>query len=317
MSWLTVLAGWSPACQAQPAPREGSEMQEKTQVRMMTEAQQAKLMEFVRVGLKWVTGQIPFDEVVRTFGQPKKYEAEGVRMIEYAYDFDDDTMSVTFSYDKLHRIDGKPRLYGMLLKIRDDVYTSIPYETWDRLGLHRLARGESIEAGRTVEGDFFDPIGVKDISGKYPRNYVSFGYRLPTPTDSPFDVGAGFGYLGEWVSEKGGATLSNFRNAVNLRDLGIGRHYLTPEELQQRQLAKRQKYGEMNLCTGMVCPETAIWQAWTSNGPTDAHVVFEGRPFPTARNLTYEEAKEQQRYPTWEHARWMWLKEYNAPEIDL
>ncbi|WP_157381128.1 hypothetical protein [Burkholderia ubonensis] len=317
MSWLTVLAGWSPACQAQSAPREGSEMQEKTPVRMMTEAQQVKLMQFVRVGLKWVAGQISFDEVVRTFGPPEKYEAEGVRMIEYAYYVDDDVISATFSYDKLNRIDGKPSLYGMSLKIRDDVYTSIPYETWDHLGLHRLTYGELIDGARTETGDFFDPTGRRDITGWDPKNYVTFSYRLPMPPDSLFDVGAGFGYLGEWINERGDATLTNFRNAVNLRDLGIGRHYLAPEELQQRQLAKRQKYGEMNLCTGMVCPETAIWQAWTSNGPTDAHVVFEGRPFPTARNLTQEEAKEQQRYPTWEHARWMWLNEYNAPEIDL
>ncbi|WP_143135516.1 hypothetical protein [Burkholderia ubonensis] len=317
MSWLTVLAGWSPACQAQSAPREGSEMQEKTPVRMMTEAQQVKLMQFVRVGLKWVAGQISFDEVVRTFGPPEKYEAEGVRMIEYAYYVDDDVISATFSYDKLHRIDGKPSLYGMSLKIRDDVYTSIPYETWDHLGLHRLMYGELIDGARTETGDFFDPTGRRDITGWDPKNYVTFSYRLPMPPDSLFDVGAGFGYLDEWINERGDATLSNFRNAVNLRDLGIGRHYLTPEELQQRQLAKRQKYGEMNLCTGMVCPETAIWQAWTSNGPTDAHVVFKDRPFPTARNLTYEEAKEQRRYPTWEHARWMWLREYNVPEIDL
>ncbi|KVC64471.1 hypothetical protein WI72_08580 [Burkholderia ubonensis] len=292
-------------------------MQEKTPVRMMTEAQQVKLMQFVRVGLKWVAGQISFDEVVRTFGPPEKYEAEGVRMIEYAYYVDDDVISATFSYDKLNRIDGKPSLYGMSLKIRDDVYTSIPYETWDHLGLHRLTYGELIDGARTETGDFFDPTGRRDITGWDPKNYVTFSYRLPMPPDSLFDVGAGFGYLGEWINERGDATLTNFRNAVNLRDLGIGRHYLAPEELQQRQLAKRQKYGEMNLCTGMVCPETAIWQAWTSNGPTDAHVVFEGRPFPTARNLTQEEAKEQQRYPTWEHARWMWLNEYNAPEIDL
>ncbi|AYZ62001.1 hypothetical protein EGY31_01190 [Burkholderia multivorans] len=250
MSWLTVLAGWSPACQAQPAPREGSEMQEKP-VRMMTEAQQAKLMQFVRVGLKWVVGQISFDDVVRTFGPP---EAEGVRMIEYAYYVDDDVISATFSYDKLHRIDGKPSLYGMSLKIRDDVYTSIPYETWDHLGLHRLMYGELIDGARTETGDFFDPTGRRDITGWDPKNYVTFSYRLPMPPDSLFDVGAGFGYLGEWINERGDATLSNFRNAVNLRDLGIGRHYLTPEELQQRQLAKRQKYGEMNLCTGMACP---------------------------------------------------------------
>ncbi|KVO23992.1 hypothetical protein WK05_13175 [Burkholderia ubonensis] len=307
-SWLTVLAGWSPACQAQPAPSAGNEMQEKAPVRMMTVAQQAKLMQFVRVGLKWVAGQIPFDEVVRTFGQPKKYEAEGVRMIEYAYDFDDDTMSVTFSYDKLHPIDGKPSINTFGIKVGDgvggDVYTNIPYEAWDSLGLHRLARGELIDGVRTEMGDFFDPTGLRDISGWYPTNYVTFGYRLPMPLDSPFDVTAGFGYLGEWVSEKGGATLSNFRSAVNLRSIAIGRHYLTPEELRQRQLAKRQKYGEMNLCTGMICPETGLWEGWSQNGPTGQFYLEAGRRFPDVRTIPAHVHWYCEHVP----GRWMWLK---------
>ncbi|WP_143752741.1 hypothetical protein, partial [Burkholderia ubonensis] len=53
-----------------------------------------------------------------------------------------------------------------------------------------------------------------------------------------------------------------------LGEIRISRTYkiLTPEERKQRRLeerqAKRQKYGEMNLCTGMLCPETGLWQGY-------------------------------------------------------
>ncbi|KVU10822.1 hypothetical protein WK62_04415 [Burkholderia ubonensis] len=309
MSWLTVLASWSPACLAQDAPAVGNEIQQKARDRMMTEAQQAKLMQFVRVGLQWVAGQISFDEVERTFGKPKKYEADGVRMIKFAYYVDDDVISVTFSYDKLFPIDGKPRLEGFELKVKEGVNTDIPFETWDSLGLVRAKRGALIDGVRTDRGDFFDPTGIRSITGWDSKNYVTFSYRLQMPPDSPFDVGAGFGYLGEWVSEKGGATLSNFRNAVNLRDLGIGRHYLTPEELQQRERAKRQKYGEMNLRTGMPCPETGVWQGFAGNCTPDVTVVWKGQRFPSVRTLTHQEEREQRRPTNWVDGQWMWLRE--------
>lgn len=286
----------------------GNEMQQKTRDRVMTEVQQAKLMQFVRVGLQWVAGQIPFDEVERTFGKPKKYEAEGVRMIDYAYYVDDDVISVKFSYDKLSPIDGKPGLDGFELKVKEGVNTNIPFDTWDGLGLVRAKRGALIDGVRKDQGDFFDPTGLRDITGWDPKNYVTFSYRLPMPPDSPFDVGAGFGYLGEWVSENGGATLSNFRNAVNLRDLGIGRHYLTPDELQQREQAKRQKYGEMNLCTGMLCPETGMWQGFSENSSADVTVVWKGQKFPSVRTLTHQEEREQRRPTSWVAGRWMWLR---------
>ncbi len=282
-------------------------MNQENPILMMTAAQQAKLIQFVRVGLKWVTGQMPFEDVVRMFGQPKERSPDRASWIKYTY-YPDKVMSVTFIYDKLHLDNGKPRIDGMLLKIGDNVETDIPYETWDTLGLRRLVRGERIDAGRTVEGDYFDPLGLKDVSGKYPLNYVSFGYRLLMPSDTSFDVGAGFGYLGEWVTKSGGATLSNFRNATNLRDLGIGRHYLTPEELKQRDDARRRKYGDMHLCTGMTCPESGIWEPWTSNGPTEAYYLEQGRMFPEAADITMDEAKRQQRYPKMELARWMWVR---------
>ncbi len=286
-------------------------MNQEVTIQMMTAAQQAKLIQFVRIGLKWVAGQMPFEDVVRMFGLPKERAPDGVGWIKYTY-YPDNVMSVTFTYNKLHLIDDKPGIdtFGIHVgySLSQDVYTDIPYETWDSLGLSRLVRGEPIDGGRREKEDFFDPTGRRDVSGYYPENYVSFGYRLPMPSDSPFDVTAAFGYLGEWINRAGRPTLSNLRSAVNLRSLSIGRHYLTPEELKQRDDAKRQKYGYMHLCTGMTCPESGIWEPWTSNGPTEAYYLEQGRTFPEAADITMDEAKRRQRYPKMEPARWMWVR---------
>lgn len=289
-------------------------MQQKISVRMMTAAEQATLMEFVRIGLKWIAGQMPFEEVVRTLGKPEQFEQPD--SIDYAY-FSPE-MRVHFYLDKRHLIDGKPGIDGFKLEVKEGFYTNIPYETWDGLGLHRLKHGELIDGVRRETGDFFDPTGLRDVTGTDSESYVTFSYRLPLPPDSPFDAGAGFSYLGEWVSEKGGAILSNFRNAVNLRDLGIGRHYLTSEELQQRQQAKRQKYGEMNLRTGMPCPETGIWQGFAANCSPDVAVVWKGKQFPRVRTLTHHEEREQCRPTGRIDGQWMWLKECDSadPRVD-
>ncbi|WP_296228843.1 hypothetical protein [Ralstonia sp. UBA689] len=263
-----------------------------TATRMMAEAQQAQLIEFVRIGLQWMAGQLSFDVVVQRFGQPKKYEQPN--NIEYVFYLPD--MSVEFQFDKLNLINGKPRLKGFKLEVDANVYTNIPYTTWDSLGM--------VRAEPEV---FFDPTGRRDVSGWDPKNYAAFKYRLPMPPDSPFTVSARFSYLGEWVNEYGDATLNNFRNAINLRDLSIGRYYLTPDDLQKRQQAKRQKYGEMRLCTGMICPETAIWEGWTPGGLTDKSVVWAGQMFPRARTIPLH----IQSWSPSVDALWMWHGPYS------
>ncbi|CAI8696652.1 hypothetical protein BTK96_001833 [Burkholderia pyrrocinia] len=96
-----------------------------------------------------------------------------------------------------------------------------------------------------------------------------------------------------------------------LGEITISRDYkiLTPEEREQRRLeqqqVKRQKYGEMNLCTGMICPETGIWEGWSDNGPTDALLVHAGRKFPEVRTIHFRE----QWYSPHAPGRWMWLKD--------
>ncbi|MCA8295687.1 hypothetical protein LGN19_17990 [Burkholderia sp. AU30198] len=100
-----------------------------------------------------------------------------------------------------------------------------------------------------------------------------------------------------------------------LDEVRISRVYeiLTPEERRQRRLeqrhAKRQKYGEMNLCTGMLCPETGLWEGFTTISSSDQLVVYKGRKFPTVRTLTPREEHEQRRVTDHVAGRWMWLRE--------
>lgn len=99
-----------------------------------------------------------------------------------------------------------------------------------------------------------------------------------------------------------------------LDEVRISRAYkiLTPEERKQRRLeerqAKRQKYGEMNLCTGMLCPETGLWEGYSAVSSSDKLVVYKGQNFPKVRTLTPREEHEQRRVTEFVAGQWMWLR---------
>ncbi|MFT4067896.1 hypothetical protein [Paraburkholderia sp.] len=276
-----------------------SDMQATMMEKQMTLDQQAKLLDFTRIGLKWIAGQISFDDVTGLLGKPLHcYESN--QAIDCTY-YPDKVMWVTFSLDKLHPVNSKPSIRDFRIKVEDlayNVHTDIPLENFDHLGLYRIVHGETIDGVRTENSDFFLPNGIIDPSGFYPDNYVSFGYRLPLPPDSLFDVYASFYYLGEWAkpTKERGATLDNLRVVVDLRNVAISRHYLTPEELEQRRLAKRQKYGMMDLRTGMVCPETGMWEGWTQAGLVGKALVQAGDRFGQVLQPGAPSAD----------ARWMW-----------
>jgi|GEM_PF-989182 len=279
-------------------------MQDAMTEKQMTPGQQEQLLRFTEIGLQWIDGRIAFDDVTRALGTPKKFEAPGDNVIDYAYF--QQGMTIDFIYNKLKLVDGKPGIDSFSIKISDDIHTNIPYERFESLGLHRLVRGESIDGVRIEQGDFFVPVGVADASRFYPENFFGFNYRLPMPPDSLFDVYVGLGYLGEWRDQGGGeAKLSKVRKAVDLRNLGISRHYLTPEELEQRHLAKRQKYGMMDLRTGMVCPETGLWESWTQAGIVGKAVVRAGDRFKPHLRLDMPPAE----------VRWMWSGEYRPERL--
>jgi hypothetical protein len=274
---------------------ESIDMQDAVAERQATPNQVAQLLRFAEIGLKWATGQITFDDITQRLGKPQ-YQSEQADLIKYVY-YHEGVASISFVYNKLKLIDGKPGIDFFGLKVSGGVRTSIPYQRFESLGLHRLVRGESIDGVRIEEGTFFVPVGVADAARFYPENLFAFNYRSPMPPDSLFDVYASLGYLGEWKDESGGmAELSRVEKAVDLRDIGISRHYLTPEELERRRLAKRQKYGMMDLRTGMVCPETGMWEGWTQAGLVGNALIHAGDKFGQIQRPGAPSA----------NARWMW-----------
>ncbi|WP_230948205.1 hypothetical protein [Burkholderia stagnalis] len=141
-------------------------------------------------------------------------------------------------------------------------------------------------------------------------NLQSFRYRSKDIPGSKFPVDVELFYAnpvdGSFPQMLGGITISR---AYKI---------LTPEERKQRRLeerqAKRQKYGEMNLCTGMLCPDTGLWQGYTKTSSSDQLVVYKGQRFPTIRTLTPREEREQRRNTEHVAGQWMWLRgEYDHP----
>ncbi|MCA8277947.1 hypothetical protein LGN17_36350 [Burkholderia sp. AU30280] len=275
----------------------------------MDASQQEQLLRIFGIGLRWATGEISFDEVTRSLGAPSRFYADapnaGADMSEYSYFLDG--MTVDFIYDESRVIDGKPAVNELRIDVDEHVQTNIPKESYEaRLPLHRLVVGESIDGVRTETSPYFLPAGI--VAADNP-NRARFGYRKLLPPDSPYDVYVGVDYLGKF--ENDGPEFLSLKNSVNLRAIQIYRVYLTPKELQQREQAKRQKYGEMNLRTGMPCPETGMWQGFAENCTPDVAVVWQGQKFPSVRTLTHLEEREQRRSTTWVDGRWMWLREFD------
>ncbi|WP_075122850.1 hypothetical protein [Burkholderia paludis] len=132
-------------------------------------------------------------------------------------------------------------------------------------------------------------------------NLQSFRYRSKDIPGSQFPVDVELFY----------ANPLNGSSPPKLSEITIHRAYkiLTPEEREQRHLeqqqAKRLKYGKMNLCTGMTCPETGVWEGWWDNRPTDQLLIHAGREFPKVRTIHFSE----QWYSPHAPGRWMWLKD--------
>lgn len=138
-------------------------------------------------------------------------------------------------------------------------------------------------------------------------NLQSFRYRSKDVPGSKFQVNVELFY----------ANPSDGSFPQMLSKVAIKRAYtiLTPEEREQRRLeeqqAKRHKYGLMNLCTGMLCPETGIWQGYTKTSDSDIHLIRKGQKFPDVRKLTPREQAERRQYTNlFEAGQWMWLEEY-------
>ncbi|KML62532.1 hypothetical protein VL15_02985 [Burkholderia cepacia] len=145
-----------------------------------------------------------------------------------------------------------------------------------------------------------------EIMPRHPSmpNAQDFRYRSKNIPGSKFPIDVELGYANPLDG-----SLPQMLSIVRLsRDYTI----LTPEERRQRRLeerqAKRQKYGEMNLCTGMLCPETGLWEGYSAVSSSDQLVVYKGKQFPKVRTLTPHEEHEQRQATEFVAGQWMWLR---------
>ncbi|RQR21821.1 hypothetical protein DIE23_37790 [Burkholderia sp. Bp9143] len=163
-----------------------------------------------------------------------------------------------------------------------------------------------------VDGDGYRECG-NEIMGRTPDapNLQSFRYRSKDIPESKFPVDVDLGYINP--------VDGSFSQKLWIIDIRRAYKILTPKEREQRRLeeqqAKRHKYGLMNLCTGMLCPETGIWQGYTKTSSSDIHMIRKGHKFPDVRTLTPREQAERNQYTNlFEPGQWMWVKEYVEPE---
>lgn len=190
--------------------------------RTLSTAQQTALLHYTELGLRWIKGDISFEDVTDVMGEPElKLDQPG--KTQYCY-YVDDAMAVYFIFNRVSEAPGgTSSVAGFRIEAGDEIETHIPYEQFDRMGLQRVVYGEKIDEARIERRDFFVPVGVGDLSHSIPINSVSFWYRLPVPKNSPYDIYAAFNYLAELVRETGPWDLSIVRQATNLRYLGIAR----------------------------------------------------------------------------------------------
>ncbi|BAN23886.1 hypothetical protein [Caballeronia insecticola] len=241
--------------------------------RDLTDKQRDQIFRVTNIGLKWIAGTMSMDEVQNELGKKAPLLPGDLQSYIYGFDGFGAAFDIETKWDlQKHHISRR-----FSLDVEDWITSNIPRETFEQnLGLHRVQRGELIDGVRKEVLNYFNrPI----LPTAFP-NRVGLNLRLPLPDDLPFDVYVNLQY--QRALDK--PERSTFENTADFRSLEIERSYLTPEELQQRNDAKRQKYGYMGLCTGMICPETGYWEAWGANGPLDVELMKAGERYPTARN---------------------------------
>ncbi|KVM45674.1 hypothetical protein WJ58_31155 [Burkholderia ubonensis] len=173
-----------------------------------------------------------------------------------------------------------------------------------------------IKALLQLEDFWVDPDGNREYGNEimtrtpYAPNEQSFHYRSKNVPGSKFPVNVNLAY----------ANPLDGSFPQMLAEVTIKRAYtiLTPEERRERRLeerqAKRQKYREMNLRTGMLCPETGLWQGYVHGSSSCRFVIREGQRFPVVRTLTPSEELEQRRRSEFLAGQWMWVRgEYDDP----
>ncbi|VXB50297.1 conserved hypothetical protein [Burkholderia sp. 8Y] len=238
----------------------------------LTNEQISTVLRVSELGLQWVAGKISIEQVESALGKLEGSNING----ESSYYYDKGDFGANF--DLLDNNEKRRIGVGRSFGLRSSVVKSahVPRETLEQqLGLHRNVPGELIDGVRREHLAYL----AKPILETQAPDEVALNSRLPMPPGSPFDVRVRLVY--RTISNR--ASESDFGTAANLRSITIERWYLTPAELQEREDAKRQRYGRMDLRTGKLCPETGWWEGWTKHNVVDKQVIRGGEKFPQAR----------------------------------
>jgi hypothetical protein len=246
--------------------------------------------------MDWVAGKLTIEQVQGKLGK-LSLSSIGSNVTYY---YEEDGLGASFTLDRERAIDVRGR--GRRFEVEPVSWksASIPREAIEqRLGLHRVQLGELVDGVRkeTLVYEVRPMLGMQD------PDEVSFNLRLPLPDDSPFDVRATLVYRAN-PEEPGQSELDT---TTYFRSIEIRRVYLTPEELEERNFAKRKQYGYMNLRTGMLCPESGWWEGWTAQNHIDKQVIRQGQLFPQASLGPNRTAPDG----AWiVDAQWMWHGPY-------
>jgi hypothetical protein len=221
--------------------------------RDMTEDQREQVMRVTSLGIRWAAGTVTLDDIYRELGQPKSI-AGTPEDSSYIYGYKD--FHFNFYLDKELENNKSGNSRGFRLTTQAWITSNIPRELFEsRLGLKRVQQGELIDGYREEKLRYFNP--PNPMSPR--QDIVGLNYRLPMPDDSPFDVTMNVRYKAAGDEPD----LAAFEATTDLRTLDIGRWYLLPSALEERNQKKRLKYSEMGLRTGMICPESGLWEGWT------------------------------------------------------
>lgn len=261
---------------------------------MASSEQQLEIVGWLKLALEWAGGTIKPNTLHLQIGQPKhEYVVGDTRTQGYFPGFGSILFDSTIE-------NGTPKLFT--LKVEPRLDTNIPKESFETsLGLHRVVRGELIDGQREEKNRFFNPNTFPNGN----TDLVTLNYRVPQVADAPFDVYVSIDYLGQNGND--GPEFKSLQSATNLRQVTVHRRPLSPDELEQRNQAKRQRYGYMNLRTGVLCPETGWWEGWTTLNEIDTQVIRAGARFPQAVLNAKTSGPDGARLVD---AHWMWRGPY-------
>ncbi|WP_250471127.1 hypothetical protein [Caballeronia sp. GAFFF1] len=263
----------------------------------ITADSRTRLIELAKIGVAWVAGRARLEDVEKRFGASRLI---GPLDDEKTYSFSNSDYGVFFNWNpRLENANQRLGSRTVEIRLQSDTRVKIKGdELMEALGLRPTKAGELIDGVRRESLEHYAFVPIPDANA----NRVHLNYRLPQADDSDFEVYAGFEY-----ERFPGQLNTAVDNMDSFRQLEVSRQYLTPEELNQRNHAKRQKYGYMDLRTGMLCPETGWWEGWTIHNHVDKAIIRAGQAFPKA-NLPIGANASQGAW--FVDAQWLWHGPY-------